>query len=186
MGESTQNPQESGTIGAALGITLSEAKHLGNTHSDLTNNNEVSFLGKCALEMVNDGAESIKMTGSQTALICHFNHLRNNNPGFLSDSTRIKFSDLFKFRGLLGQGQYGMVIVVQDKFDCNVNQNCNPDTTALKIINKQRLHPEQIAVIRGESKILQTLVGVPNVVQYLNIFETEKFILIHMEHLKGK
>jgi len=40
-------------------------------------------------------------------------------------------------------------------------------------------------VIRGESKILKSLVGLPNVVQYLNIFETDKFIIIQMEHLKG-
>jgi hypothetical protein len=30
------------------------------------------------------------------------------------------------------------------------------------------------------------LVGVPNVVQFYNIFESESFIVIHMEHLKGK
>lgn len=48
------------------------------------------------------------------------------------------------------------------------------------------MHPETINVIRGESKILQSLVGKPNVVQFFNIFETEKFIAIHMEHLKGK
>ena len=40
-------------------------------------------------------------------------------------------------------------------------------------------------MIRGESKILKSLVGLPNVVQYLNIFETDKFIIIQMEHLKG-
>lgn len=28
--------------------------------------------------------------------------------------------------------------------------------------------------------------GKPNVVQFLNFFETDKYILIHMEHLKGK
>lgn len=93
----------------------------------------------------------------------------------------IKFNDLFKFRGLLGHGSYGVVITVQDKFSED-----NAPTTALKIISKQKLYNEQINVIRGESKILSTLVGVPNVVQFLNIFETEKFIIIHMEHLKGK
>ena len=75
-------------------------------------NNEVSFFGKCALEIDPNPSEDIKMTESQTALICHFNHLRNTDPSFLSETTKIKFSDLFKFRGLLGQGQYGMVIVV--------------------------------------------------------------------------
>lgn len=59
------------------------------------------------------------------------------------------------------------------------------ESSALKIISKQRLHPEQVNVIRGESKILQSLVGLPNLVQFLNIFESEKFIVIHMEHLRG-
>ena len=76
----------------------------------------------------------------------------------LEDLQQIKFSDLFKIKGLLGQGAYGVVVSVSDRF------RTIADTSALKIINKQRLYPEQIAVIRGESKILRQLVGAPNVV----------------------
>lgn len=32
---------------------------------------------------------------------------------------------------------------------------------------------------------MRDLVGRSNVVQFLNIFETDKFIIIQMEHLKG-
>ena len=38
------------------------------------------------------------------------------------------------------------------------------ETYALKVINKAVLHPEAIDVIRGESKILKSLVGLPNLV----------------------
>jgi hypothetical protein len=34
----------------------------------------------------------------------------------------------------------------------------------MKIINKSVLHPDEVRVIRGESKILSSLVGKPNVV----------------------
>lgn len=56
---------------------------------------------------------------------------------------------------------------------------------ALKIINKSVLHNNQISVIHGESKILRSLVGKANIVQFVNIFETKKFIIIQMEHLGG-
>ena len=64
MGESTHNPQESGTIGAALGITLSEANQLGSSLPDQMHNNEVSFFGKCALLMDPNISGEIKMTES--------------------------------------------------------------------------------------------------------------------------
>jgi hypothetical protein len=38
------------------------------------------------------------------------------------------------------------------------------ETYALKIINKSVLLAEEIKIIRGESKILKSLVGLPNVV----------------------
>lgn len=39
--------------------------------------------------------------------------------------------------------------------------------------------------MKQESSILRDLVGTSNVVQFLNIFETNKYIIIQMEHLKG-
>lgn len=81
----------------------------------------------------------------------------------------IKFSDIFKFKGLLGQGTFGVVMMVEDKiFDRSPTPIDGDDsikeTYALKIINKSVLHPEEIKIIRGESKILKSLVGLPNVV----------------------
>ena len=84
-------------------------------------------------------------------------------------------------------------MMVQDRIqDRSVTQiegetqeDIKQETYALKIINKSVLLPEEINIIRGESKILKSLVGLPNVVQFHNIFETQQFILIQMEHLKG-
>jgi len=62
--------------------------------------------------------------------------MRKNNPDF-SEIREVKFSDLFKFRGVLGQGSYGLVVSVFDKFIDH-----EETTSALKIISKQRLHPD--------------------------------------------
>ena len=72
--------------------------------------------------------------------------------------------------------------MVQDRVLVNEDKL---ETYALKVINKSVLHTEEINIIRGESKILRNLVGLQNVVQFMNIFETSKFIIIQMEHLKG-
>ena len=55
------------------------------------------------------------MTSYQIALTDYFLKLRSECPSFFKDKTNIKFSELFKFRGLLGQGSYGVVLIVQDK-----------------------------------------------------------------------
>jgi hypothetical protein len=41
--------------------------------------------------------------------------------------------------------------------------------SALKVINKNALHPDEVKVIRGEAKILEMLVDEPNVVQIRNV-----------------
>ena len=53
------------------------------------------------------------------------------------------------------------------------------------MINKSVLNAVEIDALKGESSILRDLVGQTNVVQFMNIFETRKFIIIQMEHLKG-
>lgn len=85
------------------------------------------------------------------------------------DTDSIRFGDIFRFKGLLGQGTFGVVMMVQDKiFDRSPTpldgDDSKRETYALKIINKRVLHPEEIKIIRGESKILKSLVGLPNVV----------------------
>ena len=127
---------------------------------------------------------------------------------------------MFKFRGLLGQGSYGVVMIVQDKILCSQkdyqstsndgskmngsffetqksakdqegkcqleNEHSKPrETYALKIINKSVLNSQEISALKGEATIMRDMVGRSNVVQFLNIFETDKFIIIQMEHLKG-
>lgn len=47
------------------------------------------------------------------------------------------------------------------------------------------LSPQEIVALKGESTIMRDMVGRANIVQFLNIFETDKFIIIQMEHLKG-
>ncbi len=86
------------------------------------------------------------MTVYQNALNEYFMKIRNENPNYFKEKTNIKFSELFKFRGVLGQGSYGVVMIVQDKLQLlQKNQNSCQDlgeeeTYAIKIINKSVLH----------------------------------------------
>ena len=86
------------------------------------------------------------MTVYQNALNEYFMKIRNENPNYFKEKTNIKFSELFKFRGVLGQGSYGVVMIVQDKLQLlKKNQNSCQDlgeeeTYAIKIINKSVLH----------------------------------------------
>ena len=59
---------------------------------------------------------------------------------------------------VIGQGSFGIVILVDDRLSEDRKKY------ALKIINKSVLHHTQISVIHGESKILFSLAGKPNVV----------------------
>jgi len=133
-----------------------------------------SGLGSCA---------SKEMTKKQIEFANYIDGIKDSEDEDFSERQTIKFGELFKLRGMLGQGTYGVVVMVQDRL-LLVNED-KVETYALKIINKAVLHAEEINIIRGESKILHSLVGLPNVVQFINIFETSKFIIIQMEHLKG-
>lgn len=71
--------------------------------------NNINFLGLSAIQ------NKKEMTVYQNALHEYFMKIRNDNPDYFKEKSNIKFSDLFKFRGLLGQGSYGVVMIVQDK-----------------------------------------------------------------------
>jgi hypothetical protein len=71
--------------------------------------NNINFLGLSAIQNKNE------MTEYQNALHQYFMQIRTENPDYFKDKSIIKFADLFKFRGLLGQGSYGVVMIVQDK-----------------------------------------------------------------------
>jgi|LauGreDrversion4_2_1035121.scaffolds.fasta_scaffold481427_2 hypothetical protein len=44
----------------------------------------------------------------------YFRNLKEENLDYFKNKSTIKFSELFKFRGLLGQGTFGVVISVSD------------------------------------------------------------------------
>ncbi|MFN9903394.1 MAG: hypothetical protein ACK55Z_32400 [bacterium] len=71
--------------------------------------NNMNYLGLSAIQNKNE------MTEYQNALHDYFMKIRIENPDYFNDKSNIKFFDLFKFRGLLGQGSYGVVMIVQDK-----------------------------------------------------------------------
>ena len=53
------------------------------------------------------------LTESQKSLIKYFDDLNHEGNYFKNNGiTQVKFSDLFKFRGLLGSGSYGVVMIV--------------------------------------------------------------------------
>jgi hypothetical protein len=98
------------------------------------------YLGECAEAL--GSKDGSTMTESQRSLVAYFGHLKRESPDCFGESSRVKFSDLFKFRGLLGSGSYGVVMIVQDKFtkfQSFDQENLSEETTALKIISKQRL-----------------------------------------------
>jgi serine/threonine protein kinase len=68
------------------------------------------------------------------------------------------FNDVYKFKGLLGVGTFGVVMLVLNK---ETNEKC-----ALKVIYKGRLVKEEVEVIRNESDILAKFRNKSNVVQF--------------------
>ena len=52
------------------------------------------------------------MTKQQILLQEYFDLLRKDCDNDFSELSRIKFSELFRFKGLLGQGSYGVVMLV--------------------------------------------------------------------------
>eukprot|EP00347_Sterkiella_histriomuscorum_P018930 403343621 len=94
-------------------------------------------------------------------------------------STRMtlsNFKSLFKLRGLLGVGAFGVVVLVLNKH--------SQQQSALKIINKMRLSSESIEILKNESIILQSL-NHENIVKFKQIFETSQYLMIEMEYVKG-
>jgi serine/threonine protein kinase len=61
----------------------------------------------------------------------------------------LRFRDLYQCRGILGHGQYGVVLLVLN--------NIEKELRALKIVYKSRLSEEELEILRTESEILQRL-----------------------------
>ena len=68
-----------------------------------------NLLGYCAIKDKKD------MTEYQRRLTDYFEQVRNANPAHFKGQNKIHFSEIFRFRGILGQGSYGVVMIVQDK-----------------------------------------------------------------------
>ena len=86
------------------------------------------------------------------------------------------FDQIFKLKGLLGVGAFGVVLLVQNRL---LNQ-----LSAVKIINKTRLSRDAIEVLKNESLILQSL-SHKNIVKFKQILENEEFICLEMEYVRG-
>ena len=47
------------------------------------------------------------------------------------------------------------------------------ELSALKIISKDKLHMDDVKIIRGEARVLEVLEGRPNIVQLKNVSTTQ-------------
>jgi serine/threonine protein kinase len=79
----------------------------------------------------------------------------------MQQSQGVLFTDYFKLRGLIGKGQYGVVLLV-----LNILEEA---LSALKIICKANLHQQEVSVIKSEALILQKLKGQKHIVQIKNV-----------------
>lgn len=82
------------------------------------------------------------------------------------------FSDVYKIKGLLGVGGFGVVLAVENKL--------TEEQSALKIWLKS----EHAQVLNEEANVLSCL-DHPNVVKVRNFYETKSRILMEMEFCKG-
>ena len=85
-------------------------------------------------------------------------------------------TDFYKFSEILGQGLFGVV-----KKANNIKTN---ETVAIKIIDKNKLQPGEIYLIRNEVELLNHL-NHPNIVEIYESFENTETIYIVMEYISG-
>ena len=91
-------------------------------------------------------------------------------------------------KGLLGQGAFGVVLLVYNKHD--------EEESALKIINKSRLSCDAMEFLANEAHILKTLSFPPSsntttdewsghrmIAKFKQIFDTPTYIFIEMEYV---
>ena len=75
----------------------------------------------------------------------------------------ILFQDYFRLRAILGQGQFGIVLLVNCLYnlppvDQLTRMNHDPETeeqSAIKVITKAKLHKGELEILRSEAQILQ-------------------------------
>ena len=84
----------------------------------------------------------------------------------------ILFSDVYKIKGLLGIGGFGLVLAVQNKE--------TEEHSALKIWMKS----SHALVINEEAKVLSSFVH-PNIIKFKKMYETKSRFLMEIEFCKG-
>ena len=65
-----------------------------------------------------------------------------------------------------------------------VKNKITNEKSALKIINKEKLSKHALNILKNESKIMCTLRH-PSVVEFKQIFENQRFVVIEMEYIPG-
>jgi serine/threonine protein kinase len=78
-----------------------------------------------------------------------YERLNSNYPTSPNQPPVTDFQSLYKLKGLLGQGAFGVVLLVFNKH--------TEEESALKIINKSRLSSEAMEFLANEAHILKSL-----------------------------
>jgi calcium-dependent protein kinase len=95
-------------------------------------------------------------------------------PNFGTSSTKIE--DKYDFLGIIGQGAYGKVIKVQDKYSKQIR--------AWKIQEKNKISKADMDMIRNEIEILR-ITDHPNIVRVYEFSEDDENFNIIMEYWEG-
>lgn len=78
---------------------------------------------------------------------------------------------------MIGKGGFGSIYVATNKYDKNVK-------IAVKCVKKSGMSEDEIIALHNEIKILQQLDS-PNICQYYENYEDEKFVYICMSLCEG-
>lgn len=80
-------------------------------------------------------------------------------------------------QNVLGSGSYGKVFKASDKKDGSMQ-------IAIKVINKQKLDPDDLESLKNEVRLMQQ-VDHPNIVKYYETYDDSKYIYLCMELCTG-
>jgi len=122
----------------------------------------------CPMDMESDNENNIKDEPNNAGIITRKTVLKRQ--------TLTKFNDIFSVRDLLGYGAFGVVLLVKNKV--------TDEKWALKILNKEKLSSKALSILKNESKIMCSLKH-PSVVEFKQIYENSRFIVIEMEYIPG-
>ena len=117
-----------------------------------------------------------------------YERLNSSYPTSPNQPPVTNFQSLYKLKGLLGQGAFGVVLLVFNKH--------TEEESALKIINKSRLSSDAMEFLANEAHILKTLSYPPKtadnewnghqmIAKFKQIFDTPTYIFIEMEYVPG-